>query len=617
MLFFKKLSLALVILFSFLYLPEYPINYMKYIIPVSGIVYSILYIQNINNIYNCIKYIVSHKLEFVLALTLSLFTLIGRIYDSTGSISEYFKSVLSIVHVFTYIFIVSLGLFYILTNYHEIIRRLKKILPNNYKTNRINEFLNKEYNAKYLMIFLFLSRILYLVIYYPGNIDSDSSGMLLNFYATCTEFATELGNIDGNMLLSNHHPVLHTILTGSFSYIGSLLNSQNIGILLYVMLQIIVINWAIVLLCRKLYKVCNKHIKWCNVLVLIYAIHPFFSLWSIELAKDQLYSAILLFYVYQLWNIVETDVKYLKSIRNCILHLLVLLLVCLGKNQGIYIIGVCSIILLIVFIKNIIYIIIPYLSCMVLFIYIYKGIIFPTFNIVEGGKQEMYGFMYQQTARYVKEYHNDITDREKNIINKILPYEKLVSLYNPIIQDPVKFNIKVSSNNAEEFNKAMSEYFKVWLSMGLRHPLVYIEATLNTCYGFFYPGHIYERMFHHSKNNLTICKDYPEVFNYKQLDCTYYIQRGIKYLLPLLSAIPILGLLFSFPFFTWIFITGIFILIKSKRYKDIIVFSPIILSIFILFISPANEVYRYIEPIVFTAPFTFIYSIVKSKKIYE
>lgn len=614
MAFLKKFLYAVVVLFSFLYLPQYPTNYMRYIILSSSIIYSILYILNINKIVYSLKYLAQYKPEFILALILSLFTLIGRIYDSTGSISKYFETGISIAHVFIFIFTVFTGLFYILTNYKNIISTTLKIIPHRCKINRISDWLNHTYNIKYLMLFLFISRLLYVLIYFPGNIDADSSGMLLSYYRTCTPYSVELGNMDGNSFLVNHHPILHTILTGTFSYIGSIFNSQNLGILLYVILQIIVINWAIVLLCRKLYAINKKTIIWTNALLLIYAVHPFFSLWSVELAKDQLYSAILLFYVYQLWNVVETNGIYLKSIRNILIHLLVLFLVCLGKNQGIYIIVVCSIILIIVYLKKFVYIAIPYLSCIILFIYVYKGIIFPMFNIAEGGKQEMYGFMFQQTARYIKEYPNDVNNEEKLIINKILPYDKLASLYNPIIQDPVKFSIKVSSSNNHEFKPIMSEYFKVWLNMGLRHPLVYIEATLNTCYGFFYPGHIYERMFHHSKNNLTICKDYPDVFNYHQLKCTYYIQRGIKYLLPILSAIPIVGLFFSLPFFMWIFITSLFLLIKSKRNKDIIIFFPIILSILILFISPANEVYRYIEPIVFTAPFTLIYSIIKTQR---
>jgi len=223
------------------------------------------------------------------------------------------------------------------------------------------------------------------------------------------------------------------------------------------------------------------------------------------------------------------------------------------------------------------------------------------------GKQEAMGFMYQQTARYVKNYPDEVTEEEKNIIDKVIPYNILAERYNPIIQDPVKFCCR-EYNGQTVTEGAYIDYKKTWKEMGLKRPVVYIESMLNNCYGFFFPFHIYERMFHQSKDNLRICTENPEVFKYHQIRWLYPIQRGLKYAMPIISAVPIVGLLFGFPVYSWFLLIAIFWLIAAGRWKECLIWMPAVLSAGVLLVSPANEVYRYIEPVVFVAPFAIVYA---------
>ena len=69
----------------------------------------------------------------------------------------------------------------------------------------------------------------------------------------------------------------------------------------------------------------------------------------------------------------------------------------------------------------------------------------------------MLSIPFQQTARYVKTYNNEVTDKEKKAIDKILNYDTLASRYKVDISDPVK----------NEFNRyykkeELNEYFRVW-----------------------------------------------------------------------------------------------------------------------------------------------------------
>ena len=91
----------------------------------------------------------------------------------------------------------------------------------------------------------------------------------------------------------------------------------------------------------------------------------------------------------------------------------------------------------------------------------------------------MLSIPFQQTARYVHDLEYDVTPEEQAAINAILPYEELGELYNPELSDPVKDRMK--SVTGDEFKR----YLNAWLVMGLRHPGVFIQATLKNTYTYF------------------------------------------------------------------------------------------------------------------------------------
>ncbi|MCR5060584.1 MAG: glucosyltransferase domain-containing protein [Saccharofermentans sp.] len=75
--------------------------------------------------------------------------------------------------------------------------------------------------------------------------------------------------------------------------------------------------------------------------------------------------------------------------------------------------------------------------------------------ILENNYKEALSIPFQQTARYVRDNSDDITDEEREIIDRDLNIETLAERYDPRISDPVK--------NAYEGNKSgIPEYLGVW-----------------------------------------------------------------------------------------------------------------------------------------------------------
>ena len=60
-------------------------------------------------------------------------------------------------------------------------------------------------------------------------------------------------------------------------------------------------------------------------------------------------------------------------------------------------------------------------------------IIFPYLKITPGSTKEMLSVPFQQTARYIKEYSDEVTEKEKEVIDRVLNYDTLSERYEPTV----------------------------------------------------------------------------------------------------------------------------------------------------------------------------------------
>ena len=108
-------------------------------------------------------------------------------------------------------------------------------------------------------------------------------------------------------------------------------------------------------------------------------------------------------------------------------------------------------------------------------------IVFPLLNVEPGSIREMLSLPFQQTARYLRDAGWDVTEEEKAAIDRVLDYDVLAESYDPDLSDNVK-----STYHGE--TEDLKDYFSAWFQMLLRHPGIYIQATMNNYYQYFYPG---------------------------------------------------------------------------------------------------------------------------------
>ena len=234
----------------------------------------------------------------------------------------------------------------------------------------------------------------------------------------------------------------------------------------------------------------------------------------------------------------------------------------------------------------------------------YTKVLLPSLKITDGSIRETLSIPFQQTARYVKYYSDDLSKNDIKIIDKVLEYETLKERYNPTISDPVK-----NKFNKYTTNKELKEYFKVWFKCLFKHPLVYIEATLNNIYGYFSPQATNWYIYY--KYDKRITENNLVDYHYNKLSHLRLILSKYAQIFPYL---PFIGLLSNIGFNTWLILgLSLYSILKNKK-EYLIVLSPLLISLLICIASPVNTYFRYAMPYVFMMPCLFTLIVNRLKK---
>lgn len=543
-------------------------------------------------IYRASRFIALKKNKKRTALGLSIFfalcVVFGKSYEAIASWGYIFSSFsafitsIAIIAGYTVMFYCGVGaLFTFIERYDDIVKNnvIMSALSKN-----ITSFLGEKSIIK-IWIILMICWLPYLIIDYPAVIHADSGVMLSEFF---------------NKSLYNHHPVLQTIIWGSFVEFGhNFFNSYNIGVFLFVLLQFVYGSFIVSLLLDYVYK--KKYpVIIIFIAFLIIALMPAFPRNATAVCKDSNHT---FYFMFMIWLIIKTvDLKEriwtdAKNRYLILLWVLTILFVAFSKKSGVYVVILTAPFLLF-YLRKYTKALISVLIAFILGLGIYYGGEYAIENVWDIGNddtKEIYSIPFQQTARFVRDFGDDVTAEERQVIDKILDYNALPELYNPELCDPVKNSFKQDSTD-EDF----SEYLVVWFSQIFKHPTVYIQATLNNIYGYFYPENIgyYKDLFF-----MTQCVDEDKIF----------APEGLKEASEKLCDInmksrklPVIGLFSSLGFFVWSDILVMLYFMLYKKDKKFVIYNiPVIITLLTCIASPVNNTMRYGLPIMFMVPILF------------
>lgn len=279
---------------------------------------------------------------------------------------------------------------------------------------------------------------------------------------------------------TTHHPLVHVLLLGGIiSAVHKVTDSYNLGIACYIMFQMFVIAGCFTYLISYLRKMkVSKGL--CFLAVIYFAFFPVVVMFTLCSAKDALFTAALLLLLVCMLEMGISDETFFASKLKITFFVLSALAMLLLRLNGIYALLLMTPLLLAVYKKHF-----RKMCCLLAIIFLsyflISGILAAVLHAQNTENQEILTVPIQQLARTYK-FNKEAFDAEDiETLHEVLPEEALV-LYNPKLSDPVKYHFK---NDAYSKNK--SKYMKLWLKIGLRKPLAYINAWLANSYGFWYP----------------------------------------------------------------------------------------------------------------------------------
>lgn len=471
------------------------------------------------------------------------------------------------------------------------------------KLHLLNTYFEMLHKSPFLTTFITLG-VLYIpwaILSYPGIATGDTADIILQAFNIPGGTEEHLILLSENVLINQHHPVVPTlIIHGLIIMCAEAFNCANLGLFIYCLIQASLTMCGVSMLVSTMEKEkVNDGLLMGTIIY--FAFHPRIQNYIFVLTKDTCYAAILLISVILLWKLVtgKQITKYTMPV-----FIICLAIMQFFQNAGIYIVVIVSVVGIISGFWNRK----GWLMTLVCVLGVYlvaTKIIFPLNYFTPGSRREALSIPAQQTARYLIEYPEDVTQDELDIINKVWNSEIMASDYNPIKSDFTKNTFNKYSTTEDLF-----DYFKVWLVQLFRHPDAYVQATMNNYYEYFYPGEAVARgyLFHYSDSTFEYCTTILERNGIEGINLYWPMgvdkaRTVIENIRETLFRIPVLSMVLCVATYIWTAILTLMYMINKKNGKAILILLPVFVVILVCLAASSNGSYfRYVYPIVVILP---------------
>lgn len=528
-----------------------------------------------------------NNLFILLSSLFAIFMLIGNSYKTLGNWNFIFGSVpcflISILEFigYTIFFNSAITLIYEWLNKNNF----KSIMAHN----KYLDFIFNKHPFASTFIIILLGFLPYIIAFYPGILSPDPCNQIKQFFGLETDYRYYSVMLDENVNITNHHPVLHTVLLGGLAYLGESIGSVNLGIFIYSLIQVtLFISLLAYTFCFM--KKLNTPLIYRLICLIIYIFVPIFPHYAMSTLKDVWFAIFVVFYIMKLFELIKDANKDIYRPKNMVVLIIDMLLITLFRNNGIYLLIMSFPFLFIIDKKNWKRMLVVFLIPVIGY-YSFTNVLLPYLRVTPTSPREALSIPFQQTARYVTYYEDEITEQEKEIIDKVLDYSDLKERYDPQKSDPVKnkFNRYATKDD-------LNRYFSVWFQQLFKHPNVYIEATIHNTYGYFYPDAKKWYLYYEYDHRLI---ESGIDFHYNSLNGLRSVLSGYAVAFPY---IPLIGVLVSIGFCTWICMAIFTFIATKKQYKYLIYLTPVISLVLVCVASPVNTYFRYTIGYIFAIP---------------
>ena len=312
--------------------------------------------------------------------------------------------------------------------------------------------------------------LLYLPWYlfcFPGSITQDSADQL-----------DDAITVDA---IRDHHSAFLTLMMRIVIIpVRALTGSMQLGTGTVSLLQMLIVTFifAFSYVWLRQY-LSNKVLR--ALAFLCYAAYPVHYFYAVTLWKDILFSAGFLTFVLCIDAAASDEDGFFGSRRNKVLLTLLLVLLPLMRHNGISIVVIMALCLLLRFPAHRKQLLLVFGGVVLLF-GVWKLIALPALNATEITSSHALSILEQQMARALNVHHEELSEEEMTEFQTYFDIGDLWSRYKPTISDPVKKHFR-----EDLFAEDPGGFFRLWLRLGRRYPVDYLEAFLANNYGYWFP----------------------------------------------------------------------------------------------------------------------------------
>lgn len=458
---------------------------------------------------------------------------------------------------------------------------------------------------------------IHLAAYFPGMFMGDTEDIIYMAYNYRTGLADTVNLISDDVLVVDHHSVLYTIVLGFFVKFGRFaFASENIGIFLYTVCQMLFTAWV---LAYSLYKL--KHYRvgaWFRTAILLFfCLFPWIPRYAIMATKDTLFADFMMLYLLLVIDIAEQSHDQGSKIKTQQLAGIIVyaVLIFLLRKNGLYMV-ILSLPFLVMMNKKWAKSIIIALVCIFAVKFAYSNVILPAAKIPDGSVSAALSIPLQQTSRYLKYYADEVTEEERAAIDAVAKCNDLPQVYWPDRSDWAK-----ASWRKEATGEDIKNYFTTWAKMLAKHPLTYVAATANNYYAYFYPvvTDLYD--FERASDGGIASANAEGYFAFKASGSR--ISMSCRELLRLFDAVlmntPFVNLLCTSAVYIWLLIISWTQSIVCRDRKLLMAVIPMLMLMLTILSGPCNgNIYhRFTYPVAMCMPVIAAYGIRSGKNAQE
>lgn len=280
-------------------------------------------------------------------------------------------------------------------------------------------------------------------------------------------------------IITSHHPVLHVLFVGGITEgLYRITGSYYPGIWMCTFLQMIILA-TIYSYVLKFLRERKVHWLFRRFSFLFFAFSPVIHLFAISATKDVLFAAAELLLMVSLLRLLQEEDTFFCNREWKLVFVLSTLLTMILRNNGLYIAIICIIVIFFCVKerKKVLKLLLPVFVCYALYI----GPLYSALNVTPGGIEEMLSVPIQQMARVYHYESESIEEEDLELLYSLIPQKHLED-YRSTVSDYVKVGFQ-----REVFEQNKLAFLKLWLKLGVEHPLTYINSFLVGTVDFWYP----------------------------------------------------------------------------------------------------------------------------------